>query len=220
MANNVVAYVGITNFDGIIYLSRILQKLGRKVLLADYSGTGALRNAIPQLIETDSGNSITTFRRVDFTTAEINQEVMDSYDDILIDAGSNQPCISLLSLTAIIYVTDMFEFNRKRIEEIKHFDDLLIKKSLLIKSVIDMKISVDNIILKIQGNNLWENVYVIYWDERDYANSLLCSYSKVPGFLKISAMQKAYLQREIMALLPEITRRQLNTAYNKARKGD
>lgn len=220
MVNNVVAYVGITNFDGIIYLSRILQKLGRKVLLADYSDTGALKNAIPQLAESDSGNIITTFRRVDFTTGEINQEIMESYDDILIEAGSKPPSKSLPSLTGIVYVTDMFEFNRKRIEEIKLFDDRTVRKTLLIKSVIDMKISVDSMILKIRGNILWENVYVIDWDERDYANSLLCNHSKVPGFLKISAMQRAYLKREIMALLPEITRKQLNAAYKKARKGD
>ena len=219
LASNVIAYVGISNFDGIIYLSRILQKLGRKVLMVDNTESGVLRSTIPQLGDVDSEKTIITYRRVDFTSMVLDQNILDSYDDVLLEMGTHEPLMCLALITKVVYVTDMFEFNRKRIEEIKYYDNLEAQKSLIIKNAIDMKITVDTVVEKLKKNIKQEEVAVLYLDERDYTNSLICNYSKVPRFDKISDIQKNYYLGEVKVLVSDASKKQVKDAYHKAKKG-
>ena len=68
MASNIVAYIGIDNFDNIIYLSRILTNLEKKVLIIDQTEALTLKYSIPQPIGVDSNLNIITYRHMDFTT--------------------------------------------------------------------------------------------------------------------------------------------------------
>ena len=67
MGNNTVAYVGLDNFDIILYISRVLMKLGKKVLLVDHSETMAIKYCIPQPKGLNCQRDIITYQGIDFT---------------------------------------------------------------------------------------------------------------------------------------------------------
>lgn len=220
MENNIVAYVGYHSFDIILYLSRILHKLGRKVLIIDNSDTAALKTSIPQIPLVNSDNSIITYRHVDFTRKSIAAEEMGNYDDILIDYGMNTPKSPLSLLTRIVFVTDMYEFNMDRLAGLKYYDDLKIEKELLIREGTNTKFTPDYIMEKIEKRVSADNISVLFRDDDDYENVLLCHYNKVFRFTNISGLLRKYLINEIKILCINETDKNIKAAYKKARKGD
>lgn len=220
MANNIVAYVGCESFDIILYISRILQKLGHKVLVVEHSETKALMYSIPQISGVDTERSCITYRRVDFTSKEIDLDVAEAYDDILIDCGFSCPKMDLSLLTKIVYVTDMFEYNMNHIGRLDYYDGCRAVTALLIRNAANTKITTKYIITKINKNVLAGMVSVLYRDDADYENSLLCHYNQVFGFAHISWTMKNYLLEEAKILCADSTDKQIKTAYLKARKGE
>lgn len=217
---NIVAFVGLYSFDIILYLSRILLKVGRKVLVVDNSETFALTLSIPQIAELDTNQNYLTYRRVDFTSMGIDEKTTELYDDILIDCGVNAPKYKTELSTRIIYVTDLFDFNIKRLQGITYYDEIKTMKKLLIRDAINTKLTTEYLIDKMKKNITPGMVTVLYREESDYENSLLCHYNKVFRFTHISKMMKEYLINEVQSLLPNYQRKEILAAYQKAKKGD
>jgi hypothetical protein len=219
MASNVVAYIGYDSFDIILYLSRILQKLNRKVLIVDHSETSSLRYSIPEINGIDPKQNVVSYRQVDFTLMDVNEKLCDYYDDILIDCGYGQPKTNAQMLTRIVYVTDMYSYNSKRISNIRAYDDLNINTALLIREATDVKISTKSIAEETKKQIPPERISILYRDDRDYENSIKCHYNQNFYFLKTSTMLKAYLLNEIQVLCSHLPEKQIRMAYDKARKG-
>lgn len=218
MANNVVAYVGCDCFDIILYLSRILQKLGKRVLIIDYSEYGSLRYSMPSFGGLDGRRDIITYRKVDYTFKRIDIHEVEDYDDILISCGFKTP-LDLSSCSHIVCVSDLFRFNQERLaalcrEIISPGNDCT---SLLIRNMIYSRTSC------ILCDSLTEafdshKVSFLYNDERDYENSLYSSFGTV-RFSKISKYLKSYLKKEIISLYPDTGMKKLGKAVKRAAKG-
>jgi hypothetical protein len=218
MASNVIAYIGNDSFDLILYQSRILQRLGRKVLIADYNETSALTYSIPKVGGIDTFTEINTYRNVDFTRKVINEIVISEYDDVLIDCGYSEPLFNISILTKIIYVADMFRFTLKKLKHIAYYDDLNIKKELLIREASDIKMTAAQMVSILQKNI--NKVQILYHDEGDYQNALLCHYNQITRFTGASVRLKEYLLSELKEMVKNITYKQLKSALNKAKRGD
>lgn len=219
MASNVIAYIGNDSFDLILYQSRILQRLGRKVLITDYNETSALTYSIPKVGGLDTYTEINTYRNVDFTRKVINEIVIAEYDDVLIDCGYSEPVFNISILTKIIYVSDMFRFTLKKLKHIMYYDDLSIKKELLIREASDIKMTAVQMVSIIRKNI--NKVQILYHDEGDYQNALLCHYNQVIRFTGASVKLKEYLVSELKEMLESnITYKQLKSALNNAKRGD
>ena len=65
-----------------------------------------------------------------------------------------------------------------------------------------------------------KDISVLYRDEKDYSNCLLCHYNGVFRFTNISKQLKNYLMEEVGILHPEIIEGQRRTAYHYARRGE
>jgi len=217
MASNVIAYAGITGFDIILYLSRILQKLGRKVLIADYNETMALTYSIPKACGIDTFTEISTYMNIDFTGKAIDEAIIAEYDDILLDCGFGMPPFDISFLTKVIFISDMFEFNLKRLSQTPFYDRLPVKKELLVRDAADIDITADRM-LSILKKDIGK-VQLLYHDEADYQNAILCHYNKLVRFAGISAMLKKYLLDELVLMVKDISFRQLKAALKKAGRG-
>lgn len=221
MASNIIAYIGIDNFDNILYLSRILTKLGIKVLVIDHSDSMSLQYSIPQPKGSNCKEEIITYRQIDFTMQRINQTMKEGYDDILIFYGFNKEEKDLAECTRMVFVTDLFRFNYHRIPSPSCMTKVgsNVEQELLIKDVATTKITPDIIIERMGLNMDKAHVQVLYRDENDYVNSLLSHYNGSFNLKKISKQRKAYLQEEVKKLHPEIDISQVKTAIRRAGKG-
>lgn len=219
MASNIVAYVGLVSFDIILYLSRILQSLGRKVLVVDNSENEALTYSIPQITGMNTNEITISNRRVDFTVMPVTNELAAAYDDVLIDCGQKEPIIPLGLLTMIVYVTDMFEYNIRRIAQINYYRGCKCEVSLLIRDYINTKITVEYIAEKFCKEIPREEIYVLYQDDMDYENCLNSHINQV-FTLHLSRFLKGYLLEQVRNLCPCITMKEIKEAYKHARRGD
>lgn len=220
MANNVVAYIGYDSFDIILYLSRIFQKLGHKILIADYSEAEALTFSIPHVEGIDLFKSILTYRQVDFTRMIITEDIINSYDDVLIDFGYSKPEINLFLISKVVYVTNMFKYNLSRLSSIRYYDELQVNRELLIREAIELKIPIEIMAELINKQINEKEISVLYLEDRDYENSLIGHYNSNFRFTRISAMLKTYLLKSVSYLYKNISKKQILSAYVKARKGE
>jgi len=222
MASNIIAYVGIDNFENMMYLSRILLKLGKRVLVVDHSETQSLTYSIPQPIGVCCEKEIVTCRQVDFTTRAIDQELTENYDDILIAYGFTEPLQDISICSRLVWVTNFYRYNFERRVSLTYSDGMMhdATKSLLIKDAFEIKITPEMVAERMDVQIPSENVYVLYRDEKDYLNGLICHYNGAFRFMDISKQLKRYLMEEARILHPEIDINQRKTAYRRAKKGE
>jgi len=218
MASNVTAYVGCDCFDIILYLSRILQKLGRKVLIADYNLNSALTYSIPRVGGIDAYRDINTYMNIDFTRKNISRRLISQYDDVLIDCGFSEPVFDINMISNLVYATDMYGFNLKKLRCLSYYDRIPAIKELLIREATDIGMSVEEILSIIKKDI--DKVRVLNYDEGDYQNSLMCHYNQMVRFVGISSNFKKYLLDELEDMVGEIPYRRLKSAYNRAKRGE
>lgn len=220
MAKHIVAYVGYECFDIILYLSRILQKLERKVLVVDYSKTGALASSVGQIKGIDREIGIISYRGIDYTSMMFDEKIVELYDDIIINCGFSEPNFNLPWITKTVFVTNMFKYNLERLNALRSYNELMIEKALLIKDAIDVKISPEIILGILEISVPKSEVSVLYRNDRDYEHSLICHYNQVFRLRGITRMLKLYLFQEIKGFCTDITGKQIKKAFHKASKGD
>lgn len=222
MANskNIVAFAGCEGFDIIIYLSRILNKIGRKVLIADHSDTIAIASATPEITGLNITEDIVTYRDLDFTAKNLDEEMILPYDDILINCGMNRPRIIEFIVNKVVFITDMYQFNIKRIAQLDYYDGLFAENTLIIKDVVNTRLTTQSILSLLNKNITQDKVNIIYWDEGDYSNSLLINHGQTIGFKGISKSLRGLLLKEVQAMKPDITDKKLKMAFKLARKGE
>jgi len=222
MGNNTVAYVGLDNFDIILYISRVLMKLGKKVLLVDHSETMAIKYCIPQPKGLNCQRDIITYQGVDFTSKILSKQMQEEYDDILILYGYQEPTSDLELCNRICFVTDLYISNQERLMNLIHgYSSTGVKdKSLLIKHKADIKVRLDYLFECFHKEVNPEHITVLYYNEIDEINALVCQYHGVYKFKDISKYIKNFILDEVKKLHPEIRIKMITNAFRLARKGN
>jgi hypothetical protein len=217
---NVIGFYGIENYEIILYLSRILDSIGRKVLMIDYSSLTDLKSCIPIPIGIYVETDIVTYSGIDYTKKFIDQDLIDNYDDILIYFGFNFIESVNKYCTRIVYVTDQQKHNIDRLALITETDTKIdLPKSLLIKDVVDCKITREYIIERLQKNIKKEDVFVFLQDEIDKKIKIILQYNTSFAFQKISNTVKEYLRNMVRNMCPGIAEKELKAAYKIAERG-
>lgn len=221
MVNNVVAYIGIDHFDIVLYLSRILSKLNRKVLVIDHTETQAVISAIPKPVGLEEHNYI-TYRGVDYTSVRLENDNMNYYDDILITYGFQPDANEIKYCTRLVFVTDLYLYNHNRLQYIegKGLTSKEIERRVLIRNVVDVKFNQSAILNHINNEIYKDHISILYLNEQDYMNSLICYTNQECQFRMISKQLKNYLLSEIRIYVPDIKVKRWRTAFIKARRGD
>lgn len=217
---NVLGFLGVENYEIILYLSRILDRLGRKILLVDYSDFGDLAACIPVPAGIDVETETSTYFGVDFTRRFLNQEIIENYDDVLINFGFNHIEEMLKYCTRIVYATDQFKNNVDRLAAIPETEfTRQLPKSLLIKDAVICKIDKEYIISRLKKSIQMEEVFIFDQDAVDKRYKLLAQYDTLFVFRKVTAEIKNYLKDMIRKMYPEIEEKRLKAAYKSAERG-
>lgn len=219
MRNNVIGFVGIDNYEVILYLARILDNLGKKVLLVDYTTCGELEICIPIPEGLYSDTDIIKYYGLNYTRQPLDQELVKDYDDILIDFGFNYIKSALEMCTEIVYAVDQQKHN---INLLTCFPDDKIQadipRRLIIKDFVGGKIDQKYILTKIH-KSVAGDVYVFDQDSIDRKKKLLVQYNTLFDFRKISAGIKSFLRQSVKNFHPDVSEKVLKDAYSKAERG-
>ncbi len=223
----VIGFLGIDKQEYMMYLSRVLYHLGKKVLLVDYSETGALSSSIPS--PKGIRNTVIESRGVMFLDNRNSKEevplwqnkadIQDAENDFaLIDYGFCTGAIGLSACEQLVLVTDQQAHNINRLAGLDYLKEM--RKSLVIKNVVSCRITRQYIAgeLKLEGPAS-KQTYMIYQDEVDTKCRINSQYDGIFRFAKLSSQSKNMIKGLIVEILPEITKKQLKEAYKKAEKG-
>lgn len=212
----IVGFVGVDVQDTILYLSRILLHMGKKVLMVDHSISEALLSSIPLIPEYDVYHGKAEYRGTFFTCDKVSEKDLDEYDVILLFLGfeiSND----LELCTHVIYTTD---------DEKNHMDKLM-KTGM--KSGDYRQLVLRNVSLKNKyrteaatvGTVREECCYVRNDNRTEKKLRADCQYRNSFSFRGISAGYKKYLRDTIEALYPfETAKKEFIKIYKKAEAGE
>lgn len=219
MGDKLIGFLGSEKYEIILYLSRILYHLGKKVLLVDYAESEALFQSIsrPDILRDE--NKYINYGGIDFIQGKyykINSE--EVYDYILIDFGYYAENSLLSQCEKVMFVTDLQLHNVKRIKHITCNDR--VEKYLIIKDVFPCKIKPVYIYKQLSNLMIEEqHVYVLYQDTIDMKYRIQSQYDLKFSFPKLSKPTKFFLQDFILNVSDNFSRKQLRIAYRKAERG-
>jgi hypothetical protein len=224
---HIAGFVGVDKYEYIMYLSRVLYHLGKKVLLIDYSENGALSACIPKNITLE--NFVLDYRGVYFInqctgygmysegTFDIDQFTA-SYDCIIVDFGFASCLTDSIRCDELIFITDQQAHNIRRINSIIHNGA---KKFLIIKDIISRRVSVRYIIDELSPEeNQYKQIYMAYLDDIDYSNKINCQYDLRFCFRKLSRQTKNIIKGLASEFYPELPKKLIDAAYKKAESGE
>lgn len=220
----VIGFVGIDKYEYIIYLSRILYHLNKRVLLLDNSDSGALTGCIPTPIELKDkrieyrGVMFQNIRNPVERNYSEEDQGYDGYDCILIDYGNEAKVFDNLRPDFLVYVTDQQVHNLNHLAEQKIMD--VTGKILIIKNYINHKTTPSFIMeqLNLCEENL-RSTYVVSPDELDEKNKLSCQTDYEVKLKKLSVQTKNLVRGITMELYPDISMKELNKGWKKAERG-
>lgn len=219
--NNVVVYAGIEVFDIVIYLGKILSKLGRKVLIIDHSETQLLSNSIPRPEEISCNEHIIHYNDVDYTCLPLDEEMIEKYDDILITKGFNEPDEGINRCTRLSYVTDLYKHKSWSLGKLgyNNFIGEDIQRDLLIKSRYDVSIE-ENVLAKIIDQKIdQKDIRIFLYDDKDERKRLISHHNKTFNLKGITRQMKKHLTSEASKYLAQVEKDQLKKAIKALRAG-
>lgn len=216
--NNVLGFFGIDNYDIILYLSRVLTGLGKRVLMTDYSSAQTLASCIPVPVGLAPADDIIDYRRTDFTGKPASMELFNGYDDILMFFGFDYSKDAASYCNHMVLAVDLQKFHIEKLAAVPAVKD--VRKQLIIKDYISCRVNEDFILDSLPYRILKENVYLFDLDERDTACRVMTQYDAKYEFRKISREMKQYLKETLRLLHPETGHNLLENAYKLAERGN
>lgn len=219
MGDKLIGFLGCDKYEIILYLSRILYHLGKKVLLVDYSESEALFQSISRPDVLKEEKEYINYGGIDFIQGKYYKKNREEiYDYILIDFGFHAEISLLTQCEKIMYVTDLQLHNVKRMKSISYHGNA--DKYLIIKDVFPCKIKPVYIIEQLSNLLIEEqHVYVLYQDSIDIKYRIQSQYDLKFSFPKLSKPTKFFLQDLILNISDNLSRKQLRIAYRKAERG-
>lgn len=205
-----IAIWGYEQFDLILYLSRILTNLNKKVLIVDRATNDkTLKASIAVPINTSL--EVVDYRGVDYTATYENNR-MQKYDIILIYFDSYKD--EMNDCEHVILITDLLEIRIKQFNE----SNLKANPILIVRDGINSRIKEDYIASRLESRIGAKCVYSIYQDNYDYKLKLDCYYNNIIKFRKLSKDFK-----EVLINLSEVIAKEqrsvIKSAYHRAERG-
>ncbi|WMJ87535.1 hypothetical protein [Anaerocolumna sp. MB42-C2] len=210
---NIIGFLGIETYDIILYLSKLLFHLNKKVLIVDNSDTEALTYCIPIPASMNPKINRIHFCNLDFIKEKNVTDYLKEYDYILIDFGFKTNHMEIHNCSYIYLVTDKQQHNLARILNLKCKQEvfLIIKDRIKNKSLtylLEM--------MKDNGINI-KQYYCLYYDDLDKENMTGIQYRNEISFKHQSGQMKDLLNELIETL--SFNKIEAGQAYKKAKRG-
>ena len=218
MDNKIIGFVGIDKYEILLYLSRILYHLNKKVLLADFSETRSLTESIPIPEVLCESNTYLDYRGIDFVKGQnYIFDMYRNYDYVLIDFGFNHEALSEIYCDHLIYITDLQLHHAKGLGRLKALGSP--KSYIIIKDVFHCKVTPDIILSEIKLKTIIENIYIIEQDGLDIKFKIYSQYNQTFYFDKLSKSMKTFLKDILYQFDENFSKSYIQSAYKKAERG-
>jgi hypothetical protein len=218
MEARIIGFVGSDKYELILYLSRILYHLNKKVLLVDYAENEALLQSITIPETLKENNNYISYRGIDFIQGKyFTWKMKQEYDYILMDFGYLLAHEGMLRCSKVIFVTDLQLHNLKRIKNMEYVEDE--DKCLVIKDVFQCKIKPEYIISQIGFPVKKDNIFILYQDSVDLKSKVSCQYDHKFAFTKLSKPTRCFLKDFTRMIANHFEEKEINLAYKKAERG-
>ncbi len=211
---NVIGFLGIETYDIILYLSKMLYHLNKKVLIIDDSDTEALTYCISIPATMNPKINRINFCNIDFIKEKSVSEYLKDYDYIFIDFGFKTNHKEIQNCSYIYLVTDKQQHNLARIQNLKYSQDvyLIIKDRIKDKNIVYLLET-----MKAKGINI-KQYYCLYYDDLDMENMIAIQYRNDISFKHQSGQLKELLNELIIETF-NFSKIEAGQAYKKAKRG-
>lgn len=209
----ILGFLGVEAYDIILYLTKLLFNLDKKVLLIDNSESGALTCCIP--IPSTLNPKITPISctGMDFVKEREVSEYEDKYDYILIDYGFKNTHKDLHNCSFLFFVCDRQQHNIVRLQNLKPNTEV----HVIIRDIVNNKIK-DYILGSLADKINIKDYYCLYRDDLDKECMLSLQYSNKITLKKLSA-QYNYVLYQLLTKTLNFDRTAAEKAYKKAKRG-
>ncbi len=213
-----IGFVGSDKYEIILYLSRILYHLKKKVLLVDFSETRALTQSIPIPQVLRESETYLEYRGVDFIKGNnFNLKMVNEYDYVFLDFGYNKSELSKIPCDNIVYVTDLQFHNAKRLNINKDYG--VENNIIVIKDVFQCKITPEYLLNELNPKTNIKMIYIIEQDGLDIKLRINSQYSQTVSFDRLSKSMKIFLKDILLEFDENLEKIQIQSAYKKAERG-
>ena len=211
---NILGFLGIEAYDLILYLTKLLYHLEKKVLLIDNSESGALTCCIPVPDTLNPRTTKISCTLMDFIKERNVLEYQEEYDYILIDFGFQTNHKELDNCSVLYLITDRQQHNITRLQNLKSGREM----HVIIKDIVNGRFSgYLQDCLKDKGLNIIK-CYPLFKDDMDKENMLGLQYSpKIK--IKILSGQFRYVLNQLITETLCFSRAEAVEAYRKAKRG-
>jgi len=209
----IIGFLGIEAYDIILYLSKLLSGLDKKILLMDNSESGALTCCIPIPATLNPKFTPISCGDMDFVRERKVAEYKEKYEYILMDFGFRINHEDLNTCSYLFLICDRQQHNIERLRNLKEETEVYV----ILRDIVNFKVK-DYIL-----NNLAEKIhikdcYCLYRDEIDKEYMLGLQYGNQIALKKLSA-QFNYVLNQIFTKVLHFERVAVVKAYKKAKRG-
>lgn len=224
-----IGFLGIEKYEIILYLSRILKQLNKRVLVLDCSENGALDAGVCYFREQPAVyGKIQDYRGIDYVNYTLQdyigteeyyvfEEKRKEYDFILIDFGFLRIHPLMAACHRYFFVSDQQRHNILRIKEaVKRCNVPFI---VVLRDILACKVSLNYFTDFIEENKYAEEIQILYRNETDTREQIQCQYGQAVNFQKLSKDTKEFLKNIVKKLLPNCTKEEIIKALKRAERG-
>ncbi len=226
-----VNFYGCEKYEIIIYLARLMQQLGDRILIADFSDNAALSKGINRQMQISAVNEPVDYYGVFFTdltgtddkvASDILNHIIEEYkiDYLFIDMGYDMREYLAQPDNIAVYVTD------QQIQNINDFSicykktHMLYNEShyLLLKDIFSCRIDITGLIRETTEHIEKEKLFVLPHDDYDTVLRLMAIYDAdiYPG--RLSEAYEIMLSHFIKKFHPDIDRKSLRRLFSMRHK--
>lgn len=211
---NILGFLGIEAYDLMLYLTKLLYHLGKKVLLIDNSESGALTCCIPVPDTLNPRTTKISCTLMDFVKERNVTEYQEEYDYILMDFGFHTNHKELTNCSVLYLITDRQQHNITRLQNLKSDHEMYV----IIKDIVNGRFAgYLQECLKDKGLNII-SYYSLFKDDTDKENMLGLQYSdKIK--LRILSGQFRYVLNQLITETLCFSKTEAVEAYRKAKRG-
>lgn len=217
-----VGYVGLETFDVILYITRTLTKLNKRVLIIDLSKSGNMERVIYHGMNLDSSKNIVNYRDINYVRYIPSNEEMSSFEGgvifMVFGQNYNEDTLKLsynfdfLNIVVNTFPNFITNINTLLKDINNNNIHLLIRDIINIDDIERVKAGLD---LKVEPTNIDH----LYYSIEDYESAINCQVSQVVRFTNISSDMKRHIVSAIKGLYPDIKEKPIRKAVAMAKKG-
>lgn len=201
-----IGFLGVENFDLILYLAKTLKTLRYQVLIVNLSSSDAIDHCFEDCMDIDPAKDVLNYREIGFLRRIPTQEECQEYEIKLFifeqdDLDQQEEFIKSLEQVLISFNSYPNQINRimKQYRKVKEINPNI---RILLRDIINEE-SEQELRKAIVEQNQDDNISTIYFAEEDIMSAIHCQKEKRIRYDRVSKGMKKFIREQVISILPE-----------------